>query len=842
MKPIIIILTAVEIILSTASAQSPFDVQAYKTFLQNTKSLSASELRTLHNAGIFSGEVSENTASQYLDSIHQKYALTSYEQSLIQKHGFVVTSRLAKPTFMEAFAEIFRRDLPVYVSSDAILHSIHMSYDAILMDIEDQKMIPWLDTLLTKMHLQIPVLAAHYAADTGLTTMLKDLDVYITIPRKLLGTTVDPIYPENAAAISSLLQAIQSESPKYVSLFSESQRLYDFSQFTVRGHYTRWKTFSGYFKAMMWLGRTEMYLTSPKQAAADVPEKDIQRQTILAALTAEAVAGAKCQYLLDTLDAVVQFFVGESDNVTLKNMQSLLQETSIPAASAMLDSAIWKKFQNALLTKPYTFQRIMSQMLWGNPLSAEMIQPASAFLLLGQRFIVDSYITGNVVYDRIAARRMLPSSLDVLFALGNDGAAQLLESELQRYGYSANLAALRYMVDAYDDDFWKSTLYNGWLHSIRALNPPPKRDSLPAFMRTAAWWQQKMNTQLASWAELRHDNLLYAKQSYSGMIICSFPESYVEPIPEFYARIKTFADIANAFFGKMNVVQVSSYFQHLSATADTLQSIAQKTLTHSPITTSEHRFLQQMLNIIQSSGGCTLEPVTEYTGWYPRLYYTGKGGFNTYDALIADVHTSPTDEWGNMVGWVLHVGTGKIDMMILNATTTDGRPMSYMGPVYRYYEYVSTNFKRLTDEEWKGMVENPSMGRPPFVNLYLADSTGNAPGVAASLFTTDVPKENIAPVPSTFQLGQNFPNPFNSTTIIPFSVPASNRNLPVSITIFNTTGQKIATLLEHPLPTGFYVTRWNGSSDNGRSVASGVYFYTISIGAKQLTGKMMLLK
>ena len=60
-------------------------------------------------------------------------------------------------------------------------------------------------------------------------------------------------------------------------------------------------------------------------------------------------------------------------------------------------------------------------------------------------------------------------------------------------------------------------------------------------MQTAAWWQQKMNTQLASWAQLRHDNLLYAKPSYSGGVSCSFPEAYVEPFPEFYGRLAAFA-------------------------------------------------------------------------------------------------------------------------------------------------------------------------------------------------------------------------------------------------------------------------------------------------------------
>ena len=49
-------------------------------------------------------------------------------------------------------------------------------------------------------------------------------------------------------------------------------------------------------------------------------------------------------------------------------------------------------------------------------------------------------------------------------------------------------------------------------------------------MQTAAFWQKMMNTQFSSWTELRHDNLLYAKQSYSGGTICSYPYGYVEPI------------------------------------------------------------------------------------------------------------------------------------------------------------------------------------------------------------------------------------------------------------------------------------------------------------------------
>ena len=843
MKTILVSLFTVAFSLLAVQAQTTFDVRAYDTFLQNTQNMTSAELRASHEAGVFGAKITQSSFPPNFDSLNQYYSFTPYETTLLNNNGFVVSSRLSKPTFMGAFTDIYNHDLPVYVSSDAILHAIHTSYDAILMDVELQCLRPWLDTLLMQMHAQVPVLASRYASDTAMSTALKDLDVYLTVPRKLLGKTINPVYTENTSTITTLLQDIQALVPKDLQLFSTSYRTYDFSQFTVRGHYTTDQRLSQYFQAMMWLGRTEIYLIAPKQDAPPVPAADIQRQTVLTALTTEAIKGANAQRLLDTLDAVLQFFVGESDNVTCRNILDVLQGNSIQQASALLDTTVWKKFQDTLRQKPYTFQRIVSQILWSDPLSPDQIQPASAFLLLGQRFIIDSYITGNVVYDRVKQlnRRMLPSPLDVLFALGNDAAAQLLDSQLQLYSYAPNLAALRYMVDAYDNNFWTSTMYNMWQNCLRGLNPPAVRDSLPAFMHTAAWWQQKMNTQLASWAELRHDNLLYAKQSYSASVTCSFPESYVEPIPEFYSRIRIFAGIASTFFNRMKMISPSSYFQTLASTADTLQAIAQKNLIHTPISLAERTFLQQMLNITTSGGGCG-GPVTSYTGWYPRLYYSGKSGFDKYDALVADIHTAPTDAAGNPVGWVLHVGTGKVDIMVLNAATTDGRAISYVGPVYRYYEYVSTNFKRLTDEEWRAMGENPPIARPTFVYLYLADSTGKSPGTASSLMTTGVHETPPSQLPVDFQLGQSFPNPFNSTTIIPFVIPALLGHQPVSVKIFNTTGQEITVLLNQVLPEGSYLVRWNGTTHSGLGAASGVYFYTITVGLKQQTGKMMLLK
>ena len=80
----------------------------------------------------------------------------------------------------------------------------------------------------------------------------------------------------------------------------------------------------------------------------------------------------------------------------------------------------------------------LSQLLASDPMAGDSIVPASSFLLFGQRFVDDSYVTASVVYDRIHYQgisicRLFPSALDPMFALGNDAAAQLLIPELNTY-------------------------------------------------------------------------------------------------------------------------------------------------------------------------------------------------------------------------------------------------------------------------------------------------------------------------------------------------------------------------------------------------------------------------
>jgi hypothetical protein len=94
-------------------------------------------------------------------------------------------------------------------------------------------------------------------------------------------------------------------------------------------------------------------------------------------------------------------------------------------------------------------------------------------------------------------------------------------------------------------------------------------------------------------------------------------------------------------------------------------------------------------------------------------------------------------------------------------------------------------------------------------------------------------------LPTNFDLGQNYPNPFNPQTEIPFDLPVKAQT---SLEVYNVLGQKVATLIDAELPADHYTVTWDGTSDQGNKVASGIYFYRIAAGDKIETKKMMMLK
>ena len=209
---------------------------------------------------------------------------------------------------------------------------------------------------------------------------------------------------------------------------------------------------------------------------------------------------------------------------------------------------------------------------------------------------------------------------------------------------------------------------------------------------------------------------------------------------------------------------------------------------------------------------------------------------------IADIHTAPTDADGNPVGWVLHAGTGPLNLAVVVADLPDGTTTAFIGPVLSYYEYLATNFTRLTDQEWASMYNVAPSLRPSFVNLYLADSAGSMKPEGLSLLTGVKQQPPAAVLPTTLVLEKNFPNPFNSSTIIMFTIPSALANSHAELSLYNIQGRLVKRLLSQKLPAGSFATRWDGTTENGNTVATGVYFYHLVVGNQHQVGKMSFVK
>ena len=677
-------------IFFSVSIFGQFSTEAYLEFLNQNENLTSQQLLDMNSAGLFVGNINSNLENAlFFDSVSIKYNLTTDEKNLITKHGFMVSERLQKGSFGHQFEDIYHKDLPVFISSDAILHAFHASYDKILKNTELDVLIPKLNELLNALHNNFPSLKSRVSTQADVTQALMDLDVYLTVANRLLSNEANAHYTENVDLIQDLLNDIDSETFVERKLFSETPRKIDFSQFKPRGHYVDeyHPELADYFRTMMWFGRMELYLIAP-HSLVKVPIEDVQRQIMISMLFSELIKESNIRSVFDEIEFIIRTFVGEQDNVTLPGLEEVLEEAGITSVDMLSDTTTVLKFQDVLKSKSYAGQKILSQILINDPMSPDKIEPASAFMPFGQRFVIDSYVTGSVVYDKVfnegGPQRMLPSTLDILYALGNDASAQLLKSELDTYKYSKNLAALRYLVDSYNFDFWDNSIYNLWLNSIRSLNPQEDRTALPQFMQTAAWWQQKMNSQLSSWTELRHDNLLYAKQSYTGGIVCSYPYSYVEPVPEFFNSINI---LAVNTLNKLNTIYsfnewtkkgFEEYFSLLGGVADTLAIIAQKELDKQSFSSEEIDFLKRMLfnnpNMVCGA--------PEHIGWYPQLYYNDyeQDDLHKEDYIVADYHTAPTDQNGTMIGWVKHAGTGPIDLAVILAENSNGQKTAFVDP------------------------------------------------------------------------------------------------------------------------------------------------------------------
>ena len=159
--------------------------------------------------------------------------------------------------------------------------------------------------------------------------------------------------------------------------------------------------------------------------------------------------------------------------------------------------------------------------------------------------------------------------------------------------------------------------------------------------------------------------------------------------------------------------------------------------------------------------------------------------------------------------------------------------------LYRIYRDIELSFDpgpedlvhETPDTFWVDTVED---GYLYYYRVSAVDDAGNEGGRAATETTTGANGQ-----PSATVLHQNIPNPFNPTTLIRFELPESAR---VRLLVFDVQGRLVRTLVDGELQPGGQEIAWNGRDDDGRNVASGVYFYRLETPQTLVSRKMVLLR
>jgi len=160
-------------------------------------------------------------------------------------------------------------------------------------------------------------------------------------------------------------------------------------------------------------------------------------------------------------------------------------------------------------------------------------------------------------------------------------------------------------------------------------------------------------------------------------------------------------------------------------------------------------------------------------------------------------------------------------------------------------QLAATYWFHVTDMSWSDTVTVDSFQFSTGTNMTFVDnhSSPHVPFFQSGVIlldVSDVTEINNGELPTEFALEQNYPNPFNPTTTILFDVPEKTH---VKLDVYNVLGQKVTTLVDEEKAPASYSVPWDGQSDGGNQVASGIYFYRLTAGDNVvMTKKMMLLK
>ena len=626
------------------------------------------------------------TLPSNLPAVEAVHPLTGTARDRLQDQGFVILNVSEGESLSDAYMGIGGgQDLPVFVTSDATLYLFHAVVDDLLKTVEKGALYTETQTLVEALqgdsadvYASMPV-----TQPLGQEAARHNLVVFSVARRLLEPDFVPP--PSVLADVLTYTRKISEHTAV------ENYPGDDYTQYEPRGHYAGDAQLERYFRAMKWLGR-RIYRIQDTACPHDADVELVAAVELAHMLERNASAQVAWQRLY----GVTRQLVGPADSITP------------PLVTTAVSRTFGISFSLALLEEPDNLALLRDELLTGDEYpTSEIIpvptlpgqMPSRYVQVMGERYLPDGEVMQETVYPHTA--HTIPSGLDVMATvLASDRAGALLAGETaQDPAYAAQLANLRAQFATYTTTWWTRSTYNHWLHSLKPLVVAFDARH-PRFMQSAGWERKELNTALASWSHLRHDFILYTKQSVPPFGPSEGP-GFVEPVPACYTRLSAACHQISGTLSTYGMLPPghARVLGELAQKLDRFAGYAEKMLAGQPLDAAEQG------------------DINRFGLW--QLSLLGGDVWPKTPVVVADVASDPN------TGRVLHEGVGTFNPIVVIYEPPGGERVAGVGYVMSHYEFTRPNWERMTDAEWRTQVIS---GTPPARAWWMADLLDSSEG------------------------------------------------------------------------------------------------------------------
>ena len=603
----------------------------------------------------------------------------------LQQNNFVITKGNNLQLF-HAYEENDYRQVPNFITTDLYLQAFHMYFSYILKSLEKQHIIPTLEMLCHSFNAAC-IKLAEQTEDESLKDMAEHAATFYAIPYYLLTNKTLTVPSKYETEYQEEIEHINKQEDNFSDFLSYKDAYFPYSLFKPRGHYTREPQLQAYFKAMMWL-QTACFCREQQEQL----KRSIFQAAVLC--TYKSIDQTPLIKLYQHIYTPLTFLMGEADNLSIFDIARILEKNNAIHIEDALTAGQIEKVNQALIELAKHKNNIKPQI---------EITCRDKINIMPQRYLSDNEVIQKLVDVNPNSQRAYPKGLDVFATFGTGTAESLLiDFYKEPNNWSEYSKELQQLKDKFKTS--KSTqlsVYELWMKSLLTMQQTDKNN--PGFMQTPEWGYKNLNTALASWAELKHDAILYGEQPMAAECGGAGPPDpivvgYVEPNLPFWRKMENILQATRLILQQNDCMtdDLKGKTDQLNDYVTFLIQVTEKELRGEKLTEPEYRTLEYMGSSIEYFTLSVVDPDLHLDDW------SLVQGPDKSIAIVAGIYTRNIR--GCNKNGILHIATGNANNIYV-VVEIEGNLYLTRGATFSYYEFVQPLGTRLTDEEWQKMLE-----------------------------------------------------------------------------------------------------------------------------------------